>query len=371
MSLHIVFCGGGTAGHLYPGIAVAEQIAAHDPTARITFAVRPRGWEERELKSLGHSCVSFRCRPLPGRWWRIPAFAAGYATGVAAARKWLSIHQADVVVGLGGWTSVPMSRAAVLAGRPLVLLEQNALAGRVTRWLAPHAALVCAAMDEARRRLRVSDDRFRCTGNPLRAAITGRRRPHPGRSAPRLLVLGGSGGSDELNRAVPLAVARLGQSLRGWQVVHQTGAAHLAATRARYAETSRCVRLTTFAADVADEISEADIVVCRAGGTTLAELAALGAAAIVVPYAASADDHQRRNAMTYASAGACRMVDPRNSADLATDLACEIDRLASDAIMRNNLRSSIRQLARPDASAEVAELIMNIAFQAPQRSRLT
>jgi UDP-N-acetylglucosamine--N-acetylmuramyl-(pentapeptide) pyrophosphoryl-undecaprenol N-acetylglucosamine transferase len=342
-------------------LAVAERLGALGDCIRITFAGAGGAMERRIVEQHGHQYVAFRCRAWPRRPWKMPHFALDYVAGVAAARRWLAKHPADVVVGLGGWSSVPMARAAHATRTPLVLLEQNALPGRVTRWLAPHAELVCAAMAEAQPWLNIRQDRFRHTGNPVRSMFSQRAAAKLGSRPPRLVVLGGSNGSADLNRTVPEAIARLGARFEQWGVFHQTGAAELATTRDRYAQRGRWATLRAFFPNVAELLADADVVISRAGGTTLAELAACGSTAIVVPYPHAADDHQLRNAVVYARHGACRAVDFRRATDPAGELADQLLRLAVDPRSRQKLREGMRTMAMPHAAAEVARLVRRIA----------
>jgi UDP-N-acetylglucosamine--N-acetylmuramyl-(pentapeptide) pyrophosphoryl-undecaprenol N-acetylglucosamine transferase len=162
-----------------------------------------------------------------------------------------------------------------------------------------------------------------------------------------------------LNRVVPEALARLKGPLDDWQIVHQTGHAALIETRGRYAATGRWAWLQPFFANIAELLASADLVVCRGGGTTLSELAALGVPAIVVPYPHAADDHQLHNARAYASRGACRIVDFRTVGLPAAALACELADLAMNSQAREELAAGMRSLARPCAAADVAGLVLD------------
>jgi UDP-N-acetylglucosamine--N-acetylmuramyl-(pentapeptide) pyrophosphoryl-undecaprenol N-acetylglucosamine transferase len=357
MSLNVVFSGGGTGGHLFPGLAVAAQLRQLEPDATITFAGSDRVWERRLVEEHGHRQIAMACRAWSRRPWRWPRFALDYAVGVRAAERWLKRHAADVVVGLGGWASVPMARAAIRRGIPLVLLEQNAMPGRATRWLAPHARRVCAAMSEAQYHLNIPADHFTHTGNPLRGEFVAPLVDASPDRRPRLLVLGGSRGSADLNRVVPEAIRSLDQRLAGWQVVHQTGHDGLTTTRQRYAAADRWVTLRPFFQNIAELLVSADLVICRGGGSTLSELAAVGVPAIVVPYPHAADDHQLHNARAYASCGACRIVDFRATSDPATALARELGELVGDADRRAALVAGMCAMARPNAAVDVARIV--------------
>jgi UDP-N-acetylglucosamine--N-acetylmuramyl-(pentapeptide) pyrophosphoryl-undecaprenol N-acetylglucosamine transferase len=353
---HIVFSGGGTGGHLFPGLAVAARLTALRPGLRITFAGSGKPFEREQVVAAGFHYRPVRCSPLPrgiGGVWR---FLADNVAGYRAAGRFLREAGADVVVGLGGYASVPVARAAVAQGVPLVLLEQNAIPGRATRWLARRAALVCTAFESCHAQLP-----WRCqvrlTGNPVRAAAAPPRRT----DCPRLLVLGGSNGSRALNESLPAALAAVGWQLDGWNVLHQAGRADAEATRRRYRGLGVEAEVAEFLADVPGALADADLAVCRSGGTTLAELAAAGVPALLVPYPHAADDHQRRNAEVFAAAGACRVVDERDGpGSLGERMATVLEELLSDASGRRVMSRAMRRLSRPEAAATVADLVLGL-----------
>jgi UDP-N-acetylglucosamine--N-acetylmuramyl-(pentapeptide) pyrophosphoryl-undecaprenol N-acetylglucosamine transferase len=236
-------------------------------------------------------------------------FVADNARGWRQAARYLREHRVDAVVGLGGYASYPMARAAHSLDVPLILLEQNALPGRATRQLASRARLVCLALEEARRHLLAAGP-VRVTGNPVRQVG-----PWPARASSdkrRLLVLGGSQGSESLNTAVPRALARLQPELARWSILHQAGEAGVTAVTHLYAEFGLAAHVTPFVENLPYVMAHCHLAISRAGGTTLAELAAAGLPAMLVPYPSASDDHQRCNAEVYASRGGCRIVDGRH-----------------------------------------------------------
>jgi UDP-N-acetylglucosamine--N-acetylmuramyl-(pentapeptide) pyrophosphoryl-undecaprenol N-acetylglucosamine transferase len=363
---HIVLSGGGTGGHLFPGLAVAGRLTALRPGLPITFAGSGRPFEREQVAAAGFHYLPVRCSPLPrgiGGVWR---FLADNLAGYRAAGRFLQEAGARVVIGLGGYASVPMARAALAQDVPLVLLEQNAIPGRATRWLARRAAVVCTAFESCHARLP-----WRCqvrlTGNPVRNAdfrslqdFGSRVRLARG-DRPRLLVLGGSNGSRALNETLPAALAALGWQLDGWDVLHQAGRADADATRRRYRDLGLRAEVVGFLADVPGTLVEADLAVCRSGGTTLAELAAAGVPALLVPYPHAADDHQRRNAEVFAAVGACRVLDERGGpGSLGQRMAGELGELLSDASGRRAMSRSVRRLGRPEAAATVADLVLGL-----------
>ena len=357
--LHIVFAGGGTAGHLMPGLAVADALRSRLPRVRITFAGSGKPLERRLAAAADHEYLALPCRPTPRGPREAVAFLIEHFAGYWAARRFLSEEHVAAVVGLGGYASLPMGRAAVSRRLPLALFEQNAVPGRATRWLARRAAVVCLAFAAAEARL-PRGPRVRLTGNPVRAGF---RSDLPKRQ--RLVVLGGSGGARALNENVPKALYRLGGQLAGWEIIHQTGEADAATTAELYGKLGLAARVTPFLDDMPAVLNRAAVAVCRAGGTTLAELAAAGVPAVLVPYPHAADDHQRRNAKAMVAVGAATMIDERvGDGRLDHCLAENLKPLVDSPGRRTRMAWSLGRLARPHAAADAAEIICELAATA-------
>lgn len=359
-----IFAGGGTGGHLFPGIAVAEELLRREPEARILFAGSEREVERRILSSRGFAHVSLpvestallRRRPVSFAWRNLRA--------LLAARRLLKTESPSAVVGLGGFVSFLPARAAIRRGIPLLLLEQNAVPGRATRRLCRSAAAIGSAYSEALALLPRTAATARVTGNPVRrdiAALHEQGARHRNAAA-MLLVLGGSQGAVALNEAVLLAASRLPAELAGWQIVHQTGEGYDATVRARYEELGLRARVEPFFEQMAALYHGADIVISRAGGTTLAEIACAGCPALLVPYPHAVDDHQRRNAEVYESAGAARIILQQESPAATADrLESELRRLLDEAEALDAMRTAMRALARPQAAGEVVDLLLELA----------
>jgi UDP-N-acetylglucosamine--N-acetylmuramyl-(pentapeptide) pyrophosphoryl-undecaprenol N-acetylglucosamine transferase len=244
----------------------------------------------------------------------------------------------------------------------LVLLEQNAVPGRATRWLAPAAVLVCSAFEDVRSHLRAGC-RVRVTGNPLRRAFVDHRAParylpdRPG-SRRKLLVLGGSGGALSLNQQAPRALYKAGTALADWQVVHQSGERDLAAVGHLYRKLGIEATVVPFIDDMPRLLRASHLAISRAGGTTLAELAASGVPAILLPYPKAADDHQRKNADVFSAAGACQTLDEREvTGRLDNHLAGAVIELSLGHPLRVRMAHAMTQLARPEATRQVASSI--------------
>ncbi len=359
---HVLFAGGGTAGHLFPGLAVADYLRRHAPQVRISFAGTGKAFESRYIDPAGFAYLKLSCRPFPRRASEALRFVTENVAGYYAARRYLREQQIGLVVGLGGYASVPAARAAAAAGVPYILLEQNAMPGRATRWLAPGAAVVCSTFEQIRPHLKPGS-RVRVTGNPLRRAFleqAAQSRSLPDRLAGQrtLLVMGGSGGAQTLNEQVPRALYKVGAVLHGWRVVHQTGERDVARTAELYRKLGIAATVAPFIDELPRLMRESQLAISRAGGTTLAELAASGLPAIVLPYPAATDDHQRKNADAFVAAGACRLVDEREvQGRLDNRLAQLAIELASDHRQRVRMAQAMTALARPQATRRVARSI--------------
>jgi UDP-N-acetylglucosamine--N-acetylmuramyl-(pentapeptide) pyrophosphoryl-undecaprenol N-acetylglucosamine transferase len=358
---------------LFPGLAVATRLADGLPEVRISFAGSGKEFERRQVVAAGFNYVPIACAPLTGRLRDLPGFVLANLRGYRAAIRFLAGQQVTAVVGLGGYASVPMARAAARRGLPLLLLEQNAVPGRATRWLARSATLVCTAFRQCDGYLPVGCP-VRLTGNPIRGGFL--CTPHAPREVectprtPReeydagvaaganLLVLGGSAGARSLNENVPQALARIRPMLAGWTIVHQSGPADVRRTQDLYGACGLRAFVAAFLSDMPRTLARTRLAICRAGGTTLAELAASGVPAVLVPYPHAAGDHQRRNAASFAAQGGCLVIDERDGyLPLADRLAEVLCPLVADSCRLAVMSSAIRRLAKPAAAAEIAEVI--------------
>jgi UDP-N-acetylglucosamine--N-acetylmuramyl-(pentapeptide) pyrophosphoryl-undecaprenol N-acetylglucosamine transferase len=384
---HVVFAGGGTGGHLFPGLAVAARLADEMPMVRISFAGSGKDFERRQVAAAGFDYVPIACAPLPRRLRDVPGFVLANLSGYRAAKRFLAGQQVAAVVGLGGYASVPMARAAVRRGVALLLLEQNAVPGRATRWLARSAAMVCTAFRQCDGYLPARCP-VRLTGNPIRGGFL--CTPHAPREADRtlhalreadrtlhalreaephaereeydaranLLVLGGSAGARPLNEHVPQALARIRPMLAGWTIVHQSGPADVGRTQELYDACGLPAIVAAFLSDMPQTLAHTRLAICRAGGTTLAELAASGVPAVLVPYPHAADDHQGQNAASFAASGGCLVIDQRDGRlPLADRLAEVLGPLVADPSRLETMSFSIRRLAKPAAAAVIAAVI--------------
>jgi UDP-N-acetylglucosamine--N-acetylmuramyl-(pentapeptide) pyrophosphoryl-undecaprenol N-acetylglucosamine transferase len=359
-TFHIVFAGGGTGGHLFPGLAVAQKLSANRPGVRITFAGTGRPLERQYVSAAGFKYVAIPSRPLPQRASETISFVVENLAGYFAAARLLDQDNVAGVVGLGGYASVPMGRAAARRRLPLVLLEQNAVPGRATRWLSRFASLVCTGFEPTEQQLR-GPAALRWTGNPIRPFPAGDPSTTTGDRPDRLVVLGGSGGARSLNENVPRALYKVRDLLAGWEIIHQSGEADLEATRGLYEKFALQARVEAFWSDLPAILAQSNLAICRAGGTTLAELAAAATPAVLMPYPHAVDDHQRKNAEVFASAGAARLVDEREVSGRVDDYLADLLRLIiNDRDGRGMMAQCMQRLARPHAAAHVATLVWSL-----------
>ena len=290
---------GGTGGHIFPGLAVAH--ALRERGWDVHWLGAPNSMESRLVPAQGFALETVAFGGVRGKGFKSLALlplrlARAFAQAFGVVRR----VKPDVVVGLGGYISFPGGAMAWLAGKPLLLHEQNSVAGMANKLLARLADRVYTAFPDV-----LPEGRF--VGNPLRQPFTEQQPPaqrFAGRYGPlKLLVVGGSLGARALNEIVPQALALIPEELRPL-VLHQSGTAQIEALRANYAQAGVQAELTPFIEDTADAFAEADVIVCRAGASTVTEIAAVGAAAIYVPFPSAVDDHQTANARYLVDVGA-------------------------------------------------------------------
>jgi UDP-N-acetylglucosamine--N-acetylmuramyl-(pentapeptide) pyrophosphoryl-undecaprenol N-acetylglucosamine transferase len=348
---------GGTGGHVFPALAVAEYLRQRD--WRIVWLGTRAGLEARVVPAQGFPIEWISVSGLRGKSWITWLFAPlrlAFAYCQALAIVWR--HCPAVVLGVGGFVTGPGGVAARTLGRPLVIHEQNAIAGLTNRWLARIATQVLEAFPGSFG-ARV---RARCIGNPVRTAIALLESPETRlgqRQGPtRLLVVGGSLGARRLNSVVPRALARLAPDSRP-EVWHQAGERGLADALAAYREARVEARVVAFIDDMAAAYSWCDMIICRAGALTISEVTAAGLGAILVPFPAAVDDHQTENARFLVDAGAAILI---ADADLTPELlAQEITELVRDRARLIGMAQRARALARPTATADLAEACIAVA----------
>ncbi len=343
---------GGTGGHVFPGLAVADHL--RDAGWRVIWLGAPGGMEATLVPARGYPVAWVRFSGLRGKG--VPAkllLPLRLLVAFWQSARAIFTHRPDVVLGMGGYISFPGGMMAALFGRPLALHEQNSVAGLANKVLAAVADRVLVAFPDALKGALV-------VGNPVRADIASIPAPQSrfaGRSGPlRVLVIGGSLGAKALNDTVPAALALLPEGERP-QVRHQSGRAHVDALTRSYAAAGVHANIEPFIDDMAAAYAEADLVICRAGALTIAELAAAGLASVLVPFPHAVDDHQTANARHLAEAGAAWLLPQSQlSARSLADLIAGMDRARLVAAA-----DKARALARPDATARLAAACVELA----------
>jgi len=371
MVVEVLLVGGGTAGHVLPAIATAQALTRLRPGVSLTFAGRPASLEERLVTAAGFAFAEIDAVPLPRRatteLFRVLPRLLG---AVREGRSLLVDSGARVVVSFGGYVALPLSLAA--RGRvPLVLHEQNSRPGLANRIASRSATHVAVTFPSSAERL-VSRERVRITGNPVqerlrdldvvarRAAARGRLGLEPARST--LLILGGSQGARSINLAVSGAAAAW--RALGLQLLHVAGPRGYEEALERWAavgvdpeEDDSHVRVVPFLDDMADAYAAADLVVSRAGATTIAELTVLGIPAVLVPYPHATAQHQQGNADALARAGAAVVID---DADLSPDLvATTVAAIVAEPRRRGAMATAARAWSRPEAAEALARLVLD------------
>jgi UDP-N-acetylglucosamine--N-acetylmuramyl-(pentapeptide) pyrophosphoryl-undecaprenol N-acetylglucosamine transferase len=361
--LRVVVAGGGTGGHVYPGVAVARELRRRRPEAVVSFAGTSRGFEARLVPREGFPLDLVRASGLNvrGMAGRLRG-AALVPLGLFDAWRLLSNRRPDVVVGVGGYSSGPVVLVAALRRVPTLVLEQNVRPGLTNRWLSRWVD--AAAVTYAETQPFFGAKAF-LSGNPVRSEFTAGSGSSLGAGAheadPRagVLVSGGSQGSHAINVAMVEAAPELAAARPGVRVVHQTGERDLDMVRAGYRHAGLSAEVEPFLDDMGRRIGEADLMVCRAGATTLAELAAAGKPAILVPLPTAADDHQTQNAEVVVRAGAAEML--RESDLTGAQLARRVLALSADAEKRRRMAEAARGLARPDAARVIVDRVLELA----------
>jgi UDP-N-acetylglucosamine--N-acetylmuramyl-(pentapeptide) pyrophosphoryl-undecaprenol N-acetylglucosamine transferase len=359
--LRVIVAGGGTGGHLFPGVAVARELIRRAPDTQVTFAGTARGIEARVIPREGFELDVIRSAGLNAV--SPLAMVRGLVLlplGGLDALRILSRRSPDVVIGVGGYSSGPVVLAAALRRIPTLLMEQNAVPGRTNRALARVVDAAAVTFDET---LGYFGRRGFVTGNPVRAEFlerdAGGEERSDGGGAPRVLIFGGSQGAHAINMAMVEAAPRLATHPGGLAVTHQTGERDLELVRDAYRRAGLAARVEPFLFAMHREVKDADLVVSRAGATTLAELTAAGKPALLVPLPTAADDHQRKNAEALVRAGAAEMIEQRSLT--GESLADRIIALTGDAGRRAAMSQAARTLARPDAARAIADRVLQLA----------
>jgi UDP-N-acetylglucosamine--N-acetylmuramyl-(pentapeptide) pyrophosphoryl-undecaprenol N-acetylglucosamine transferase len=348
----ILIMAGGTGGHVFPGLAVADEMRGRG--WNVVWMGARGGLEARLVPARGYPVAWIRAVALRGKGLAARLLLPlNLLVGFWQSAKAILHHRPDVVLGMGGYVAFPGGMMAALLARPLAVHEQNAIAGLANRVLAGVADKAMVAFPAALKNAE-------WTGNPVRAEIAAVAEPaarYARRSGPlRLLVVGGSLGAQALNEAVPQALGLMPQAVRP-AVTHQAGEQHLEALRRNYSKAGVEGELIAFIDDMARRYAEADLVICRAGAMTVAELSVAGLASVLVPFPHAVDDHQTANARFLSGQGAAILLPQRELTPQA--LAALIGSLERKALLA--MAEKARRLGKPDAARVVADRCAGLA----------
>ena len=347
--MRVIFAGGGTGGHLFPGLAVARELQQRDSMTEILFVGTEQGIEARVLPREGFRLETIPVRGLKGRGIRGLLDAAwGIPSGLYRSLMIIRNFQPDVIIGLGGYASGPVLLAGKLRQLRCVIMEQNLRPGFTNKLLARFVDRVFTSYRESEAYF--SGGKVLEMGNPVRWPKLPAVKPS-GKFV--LLIFGGSAGAHRVNLAVVDAMHMLTDIAGELQIIHQTGQADFAAIKAAYDSLPFAAEVLPFIEKMDEAYARADLVVCRAGATTVAELTAFGKAAILVPYPYAIYDHQRWNAQSLRDQGAAEMIlDQELKGDL---LAGRVRAYVSDRQRIAGMAAAARTMGRPEAAARIVD----------------
>ena len=354
--MRVIIAAGGTGGHIFPGVAIAREFKRRDQSAAILFVGTARGLETKIVPREGFDLELIRVGALKGVsvFERIKSLA-GLPTSFLAALRILKRFKPDVVIGVGGYSSGPTLLMAALSRIPTMIVEPNAMPGFTNRMLARFVDAAALSFADAQKYF---GDRGVVTGNPVRVDFAGLA-PKSRAAQLNLLIFGGSQGARAINKAMVEALPLLEANKDRLAITHQTGEADFEMVKRGYADAGfRNADAKPFINDMADQFERADVLICRSGATTAAEIAAAGKAAIFIPFPFATDDHQRRNAEAFERVGAGRMILQK---DLTPErLAGELSRLIEHPEEINRMEESSRGLGRPDSTERAVDLAISL-----------
>ncbi|NTV48906.1 MAG: undecaprenyldiphospho-muramoylpentapeptide beta-N-acetylglucosaminyltransferase [Geobacteraceae bacterium] len=372
--MKLIIAGGGTGGHLFPGIAIAEEFLARDSANQVLFVGTERGIEARAVPAAGYPLELISAAGIRGKGSLSQLKGSAMMIyGYAQSRRILKRFKPDIVIGVGGYASLPMVLAARGMGIPRFIHEQNAIPGLTNRLLARFVSKVFITLEESARYFPSAQTIL--TGNPLRKQILdslgsrttdqGSRENHEEHSLPlapcpcfNLFVFGGSQGAHAINAAMIEALPLIKKNRPNIRIMHQTGEKDYAEVTAAYSAAGVEGKVSAFITDMASEYAKADLVICRAGATTIAEVTACSKACLFIPFPHAVDDHQRRNAEALLKKDACFMMLERELTGIS--LAESICTLAGDPDLVRHTGDLAFSLARLDAARIIVDEMTEI-----------
>ncbi len=367
--LRVIIAGAGTGGHLFPGLAIADSLCEDNPENEVLFVGAGTALEERVLPQSGFAFTKIAAEGLKGRSLlsrirSIFKLLSGIIRSIGILRRF----KPDIVLGMGGYSSAPVVICARLFGVKIVLHEQNALPGMTNRMLSRLADKVCVSQEKAGEKLPIAPAKWVLTGNPVRQELQQLRPEDEFRTGRKnrfqVFILGGSQGAHSINMAVVGALQYM-ENKENFFFVHQTGVADEEAVRREYLQNGVDCLVQSFFTDMGRQYLAADFLICRAGATTVAEMACLGKTGLLIPYPHAADDHQTHNARVLVEAGAAEMIAEK---DLSAKLVAEkIAYYAAHRKVLTEMARRLKKLGRPEAGKKVVEECL--ALLSPAREK--
>ncbi len=359
------FAGGGTGGHIYPAIAIAEQIVKLEPAARIHFFCSTRDIDSRILKQAGFEYTRLPARGLSAGLGEIVGFCTSFLKSYKIAKEVIAESSNAKVTGVGGFVAGPVCFAAHRLKIPVVLLNVDILPGRANKIIARWADEIFVQFEETARNFGKTKAKISFVGCPLRSSFNN---PHPDKAIEQfgldknkkiLLITGASSGSENINRTVCSLLEKFDSFADNWQIVHLTGQKNYDKVSSKYSSAKIRHKVSGYFDDMANLLAAADLVVGRSGAVSVAEYAAAGVPSICMPYPYHKDKHQYLNASRLADAGAAVIVDDLpDEKDRAECLWAELKELMKDDVKRQEMKDRCTAVARKDAAGKIAEKLL-------------
>jgi UDP-N-acetylglucosamine--N-acetylmuramyl-(pentapeptide) pyrophosphoryl-undecaprenol N-acetylglucosamine transferase len=356
--MRVVIAGGGTGGHLFPGIAIAEEFLRRDKKTEVLFVGTQRGIESKLLGPAGYKLSTIDVEGIKGRGIR--ALIKGFyqiPQSMWQSRRILKEFRPGIVIGVGGYASGPAVLAAYFMGLPTAIAEQNAAPGITNRILGKFVDKIFVTYAATADSFPAS--KVLVSGNPVRAAFTSvRSRQQAAKDFQQLLIFGGSQGAQAINKSIVEMLPQLQKIKNNIRILHQTGARDVEPVSEAYARYGIRAEVTAFIVDMADAYRQADLIICRAGATSLAEITTAGKAAILIPFPFATNDHQTKNAEAMAEKGAAIMIQEK---DLSGDkLFAVVEKLLQDPQKLRLMEENSAKLGDVNAAATIVDACLEL-----------
>jgi UDP-N-acetylglucosamine--N-acetylmuramyl-(pentapeptide) pyrophosphoryl-undecaprenol N-acetylglucosamine transferase len=359
--IRLLLTGGGTGGHLFPGIAAAEALCRRLPGSEVMFIGTHRKMDQNSLSQYGFATRSIHCLGIKGKniLSLLQALAVLPLSFLEAAYHILRFKP-EIVLGVGGYVTGPVVAMAKILGRPTVIHEQNSIPGLANRQLGRLAGRICLSIPGSEVCFPIA--KVVLTGNPVRRQIMDlalRRQESAIKPEVTVMILGGSQGAHRVNELAVEALIQYRKDVpQGLKVIHQTGIADEQMVRGRYADAGIEARVAAFFTNMAELYQQADLMISRAGATTLAEAAVLGKPAILIPYPYAADNHQEKNALFYVKGGGAVLFPERDLT--GSKLADTVKQLVGDPKRRQEMAEAMKRLSQPQAAEKIVDVCLQM-----------